>query len=267
MVVAEGVNLHPELRVHSDTLRTILSPMPAYDVHPSVRLMEYWIDSLKGKTGRSLAGWVAFIKKEGPKDEKAARDWLTTKHALGTNTAWWLAERAFAAPGSRRDDTPAYYLDLAPGYVEAQYAGKKGALRPIFERLVTLARKLGKDAKVCPCETIVPLYREHVFAQIKPTTNTRVDLGLCLTPMLKLGKKPPARLIDTGGFAKKDRITHRIPLESVGDIDAFVGEWLAKAYEMDRPRDEPPARTTKRRGTITPKRPARAASKKAPARR
>ncbi|PYT97443.1 MAG: hypothetical protein DMG38_19690 [Acidobacteria bacterium] len=29
--------------------------------------------------------------------------------------------------------------------------------------------------------TIVPLYREHVFAQIKPTTNSRVDFGLALT--------------------------------------------------------------------------------------
>ena len=76
--------------------------------------------------------------------------------------------------------------------------------------------------------TIVPLYRNHVFAQIKPTTNTRVDLGLCLR-----GVKPTKRLLDTGGEAKGDRITHRIPIESVDQIDDEVRKWLKRAYEMD----------------------------------
>lgn len=237
--------------------------MPAkYDVHPSVRLMEYWIASLKEKTGRSLEEWTCFIKKQGPSDEAKARAWLKDEHQLGTNTAWWLAERAYAKSDTRLDDSPAFYLDLAPQYVESQYAGKKEGLRPIFEKLVAMGRKLGKDVKVCPCETIVPLYREHVFAQIKPTTNTRVDLGLCLTPMLKAGKKPPARLIDTGGFAKKDRITHRIELESVSDIDAFVGEWLEKAYEMDAPKvDSDKERGGTGNAKTTPKRVAKQVTK------
>jgi hypothetical protein len=46
--------------------------------------------------------------------------------------------------------------------------------------------------------------------------------------------KVPKRLIDTGGFAKKDRITHRIEITSVKDIDAGVKKWLKTAYEMDR---------------------------------
>ncbi len=45
--------------------------------------------------------------------------------------------------------------------------------------------------------------------------------------------KASGRLIDTGGFAKKDRITHRIPLTSVKEIDDEVKQWLKKAYEMD----------------------------------
>jgi predicted GTPase len=83
--------------------------------------------------------------------------------------------------------------------------------------------------KVCPCKTMVPLYRKHVFAQIKPTTRTRIDLGLALK-----GTKVPKRLIDTGGLAKKDRITHRIEITSVKDIDAVVKKWLKIAYEMDK---------------------------------
>ena len=70
------------------------------------------------------------------------------------------------------------------------------------------------------------LYREHVFAQIKPTTNTRIDLGLALGDTKSTG-----RLIDTGGFAKKDRITHRIEISTVKDIDAEVTRWLKRGYE------------------------------------
>jgi hypothetical protein len=82
--------------------------------------------------------------------------------------------------------------------------------------------------KACPCQTIVPLYRKHVFAQIKPTTRTRIDFGLAL-------KDTPAsgRLIDTGGFAKKDRITHRIPITSLSEIDDQVKYWLKVAYDLD----------------------------------
>jgi hypothetical protein len=88
---------------------------------------------------------------------------------------------------------------------------------------------LGKDVKACPCKTMVPLYRKHVFAQIKPTTLTRIDLGFAL------GARPATgRLIDTGGYAKKDRITHRIPISSPAEIDGEVKQWLHTAYEEDR---------------------------------
>jgi hypothetical protein len=58
---------------------------------------------------------------------------------------------------------------------------------------------------------------------------TRIDLGLALK-----NTKIPKRLIDTGGFAKKDRITHRVEITSMKDIDADVKKWLTIAYEMDR---------------------------------
>src|SRR5205085_10488669 len=96
------------------------------------------------------------------------------------------------------------------------------------EKLLALGLKIGKDAKACPCKTIVPLYRNHVFAQIKPTTNTRIDLGFALGPT-----KAPARLINTGGHEKKDRITHRIEIASPADIDGTVHHWLKVAYDMD----------------------------------
>jgi hypothetical protein len=45
--------------------------------------------------------------------------------------------------------------------------------------------------------------------------------------------KTPKRLIDTGGFEKKDRITRRIEVKSKADIDDELKRWLRKAYEGD----------------------------------
>jgi len=56
---------------------------------------------------------------------------------------------------------------------------------------------------------MAPLARNHVFAQIKPTTNSRIDFGFAFA---KYQGKFPKRLVHTGGLAKKDRITHRIEL-------------------------------------------------------
>src|SRR6266851_2016213 len=185
-----------------------------YGVHPGVAKVQKWIADLKEKTGRSLEEWIAVAKKEVPKDDKTRREWLKTKHKMGTNSAWWIAARVDGK--GAEEDTPEAYLKTAVRYVEDQYAGPKEKLRPVYDELLRLGKSLGVDVKPCPCKTIVPLYRNHVFAQIKPTTNTRIDLGFALTHHKG---KLPKRMIDTGGLAKKDRITHRIELSAVAEID------------------------------------------------
>ena len=197
-----------------------------YSVHPGVLMTQKWIGELKEKTGRSLDEWLKHIKKEGPKDEKERRAWLKETHGLGTNTAWWLAERS-VGKGEEAGD-PDLYLESAERDVEKMFSGGKAHLRPLYDALLKLGLKTGKEAKACPGSTIVPLYRNHVFAQIKPTTQTRIDMGFALGDL-----KPTGRLIDTGGFAKKDRITHRIPITSLDDIDDEVKHWLKVAYHRD----------------------------------
>ena len=197
-----------------------------YGVHPGVVMVQKWIDDLPSKTGRSLDEWLKFIKKSGPKSEQERREWLKKEHGLGTNSASWLAKRAEGKGGE--DSDPDAYLRAAEGYVEKMFSGPKSALRPIYDALLKLGLSMGKDVKACPCQTIVPLYRKHVFAQIKPTTQTRIDMGFALKDL-----KATGRLIDTGGFAKRDRITHRIPISSVADIDDEVKRWLRHAYELD----------------------------------
>jgi len=197
-----------------------------YSVHPGVLMVQNWVATLKQKSGRSLDEWLTLIRKSGPPTEKERREWLKKECGLGTNTAWWLAERA---EGKGEDGDPDAYLEQANQYVEEMYSGSKSGLRPMYDALLKLGLGIGKDAKACPCKTIVPLYRNHVFAQIKPTTRTRIDLGFALG-----ARKAEGRLIDTGGYAKKDRITHRIPISSLNEIDAEVKQWLHTAYEEDK---------------------------------
>ena len=191
-------------------------------------MMQKWVTELKEKTGHSLEEWVALAKKAGPRTEKERREWLKSSYKLGTNSAWWIAARVEGKDSE--EDSPEKYFAAAPKYVDDQYAGKKEALRPIYEQLLEHAAKLGADVKACPCKTMVPLYRNHVFAQLKATTNSRLDLGLSLT---HYKGKLSQRLVDTGGLAKKDRITHRIQLTSTEQIDQEVVRWLKTAYELD----------------------------------
>jgi hypothetical protein len=197
-----------------------------YSVHPGVAMVQKWIAELPQKTGRSLEEWIALLKKSGPPTQKERQEWLKVNYELGTNSAWWIAEQAEGKGAEIAD--PNAYLRAAEDHVEAMFSGKRSALQPIYSQLLRVGLSIGKDVKACPCKTIVPLYRNHVFAQIKPTTNARIDLGFALG-----SRKVPKRLIDTGGYAKKDRITHRIEITRLADIDKEVKRWLKTAYELD----------------------------------
>jgi hypothetical protein len=199
-----------------------------YSVHPGVAYWQAIVANLQEKTGRSLNEWLSLLKKQGLSREAEQLNWLKGEHGLGGTTASLIAE---SAQGKNRQTTDGeVYLKAAAGYVENMYQDAKSALRPIHDALVDLVCSMGEDIKICPCTTIVPLYRNHVIAQIKPATRTRIDFGLALKGA---EKKAPKRLIDTGGLKKGDRITHRFPIASVTEIDAEVRDWVKVAYDLD----------------------------------
>jgi hypothetical protein len=204
-----------------------------YSQHPSFATEEASLTTLKERTGKSLAEWVALVQKEGPPTEKERRAWLK-EQGLTTNYTWWIAERA-EGRGSAEDYDP-------EAYIESMFAGKE-TIRPLYDELLRLGLALGPDVKVCPCQTIVPLYRRHVFAQLKPSTRTRLDLGLCLWDDPFGG-----RLLDSGGKAKGDRISHRVAITSLADLDEEVKGWLQRAYELDI-EEEDQARQARKKNT------------------
>jgi hypothetical protein len=167
-----------------------------YDLHPSVAMAHSVIAGMKEKTGRSLDEWVRHVKKNGPSAERARAAWLKKEHRLGTNYASWIAAKSAGASNAFEDANE--YLEQAQDYVDKMYAGPKAHLRPIYDEILSYAKTLGKDVGVSPCSTMVPIYRKHVIAQIKPTTRTRIDLGLALRDT-----KTPKRLIDTEALPRK----------------------------------------------------------------
>lgn len=209
---------------------------PVYDVHPGVAWMRRWMEGLKEKTGRSESEWRALVRKSGPEDPKACRAWLMKEHGLGSRDAWYFSSDGDLMTWGTDD---AAYLKMAPTYVDAMYGGNKAGLRPIFDALVKAGRALGDDVKISPCQTMVPFYRGYVFAEIHPTTRTRVDLFLALggTPAKGRVKKSPRRT--------DDRCTHVIGLESPADVDAEVERWLRAAYEKGNETKEKPKKAAK----------------------
>ena len=196
-----------------------------YKVHPAVAHAQAMVGNLAETTGRALPAWLQLLAKQKLADAKAIRQWLKEQHGLGISSCAVIADAATQGIDSLSAEA---YLRAAPVYVDKLFAGPKAGLRPLYEELLGSALQLGKDVTISPCKTFVPLYRKHVFAQLKPSTRTRLDLGLALG-----GLKAEGRLIDTGGFAKKDRITHRIAIASAADVDAETRKWLARAYTLD----------------------------------
>jgi hypothetical protein len=190
-------------------------------------MMQRLVATLPQKTGRSLEDWIALLRSEAPAGTRARHDWLKRTYGLGGPAATCIIERAEGR--GLEDGDPGAYLEAAPGYVEAMFSGPKEALWPVYDALVEVVQRLGDDVKVCPARTMVPVYRTHLFAQIRPATRTRVDLGVALGTT-----RTPPRLVPTGGLEKGDRITHRIALGRPEEVDAEVRRWLRIAYELDR---------------------------------
>jgi hypothetical protein len=197
------------------------------DVHPSVAMVQKWMAELPAKSGKSLDQWAAAIRKAKIAKIADARAWLK-EQGIGGNTASFIAQ--YTLDRATWDGDPESYLKAAGEFVAGMYAGPKESLKPILLKLVSEARKFGKDVLVCPCKTMVPLYRNRVFAEIKPTTRTRIDLSLALDkemPESGVLKRNEQRL------KKGDRLTHIIALVSEKDVNAEVLKWLRAAYERD----------------------------------
>lgn len=110
----------------------------------------------------------------------------------------------------------------------AQYAGAKGALRPIYERVVEAAQQFGDDIRLETRNTYVALVRKRQFCTIQPATRTRMDLGL------KLGSMPATERLQAASGSGSGSMTYRVVLTAAGEVNDELVAWLRAAYEQSK---------------------------------
>lgn len=173
------------------------------------------IAGLPQKTGKSLAEWQALIRASGRTRHGEIVKFLKAEHGVSHGYANQIALKVL-----QPEDTPA----AGDGLVEAQYAGSKAGLRPVYDALVGAVREFGPDVEVAPKKAYVSLRRSKQFGLIQPSTGTRIDVGLVLK-----GVAPAGRLESSGSF--NAMVTHRVRLGGTTEVDAELIAWLRRAYD------------------------------------
>jgi hypothetical protein len=170
--------------------------------------------NLEARTGRSLDAWIALARRHGEARHAALVAWLKAQHGLTHGYANTIALKARGADAASIG---------AEDLTAQMFAGPKAAVRPIYDRVVTLARALGGDVELAPKKGYTSLRRRTQFALVQPSTKDRVDLGLNLK-----GVAPAGRLEASGSF--NAMVSHRVRLASEAEVDGEVEAWLRDAY-------------------------------------
>ena len=174
------------------------------------------ITKLAEKTGQSLETWIKIVQDSGISKHNAIIKFLKTEHSFSHGYANLVALKA----RQPQEQAPA----SGEALVEAQYAGDKADLRPIYAALIAAVQGFGDDVEIAPKKAYVSLRRKKQFGLIQPSTKTRVDLGINLK-----GEKPIGRLEASGSF--NSMVSHRVRLESKQEVNAELKKWLKAAYD------------------------------------
>lgn len=174
-------------------------------------MLESMKKGLAAKTGKPLEHWVKLVKASGLAKHGEQMSLLKTEHGLGHGHANFVCQAAKGRLDADPDDM-----------LEAQYKGKE-ALRPVYDALAEYAASLGADVSIDPKKTSVAFRRSKNFAVVTPATKSRVDLGINLK-----GMPGTPRLIEE---KPGSMCTHKVRLETAGEVDADVKAWLQQAYD------------------------------------
>lgn len=175
------------------------------------------IRNLEEKTGKSLDQWIAVVKKLGDKKHSEVVNHLKAEHGLGHGYANLVVH---ASKGGLAKPDAAAGEDL----LAQQFTGEKAVLRPIYDKLATELARFGSDVELAPKKAYVSVRRAKQFAILQPSTKTRFDVGINLK-----GVPAKGRLEASGSF--NSMVSHRVRLESLGEVDKELLGWLKAAYD------------------------------------
>lgn len=193
--------------------------------------MRDWCASLlRTRTGQDVTAWNERISAEGQAnpavraDEKSLRQWLSVQGVTGYAQSLLVWETF---------GYPEFLVADAEELIDKQYADRPH-LRPVFDAVIAALPALDGPVTVQARGTLVSLVSpRRTFAVLKPTTKSRVDLGLRLDSV----NPPEGRLLPARDIGQA---TVRIPLAAPDEVDDEVRSWLARAYEENTapPSDE-----------------------------
>ena len=172
------------------------------------------IRNIEEKTGRSIDDWVGVLSAR--KVEKHGQMVKLLKDEFGFTHGYANLVAHVARNGLEPQET-----DSAGG--ADLFAGRRAAMRPVYDALQHAIVGLGADVEVAPKKAYVSFRRKKQFALAQPTT-TRIDLGLNVR-----GLEPGGRLESAAGF--NSMCTHRVRIDAVEQIDEELMGWLRQAYE------------------------------------
>ncbi len=176
--------------------------------------------NMKEKTGKALDQWLKIAKASKLTKHGEIVKHLKAEHAMTHGYANLVAHSLLKSDAA----STAKAAGGEDALVDAQYAGLKADLRPIYDKLIAGVNKLASDVEIAPKKAYVSLRRSKQFAIIQPSTKTRVDLGINLK-----GKPPTARLEPSASF--NAMVSHRVRLESPSQVDKELFGWLKEAYQ------------------------------------
>ena len=189
-------------------------------MNSAAELHKQFLKNVKTLTGKTADEWNVVLQTPATPRHSDRLRLLQEQYGLPYRVCYLLASHA--------DESGRCYSDPG-GLVDAMYKGRE-ALRPIHDALTELVMMLGADVTTSVGKTMVTFRRKHVFAQIKPGSKTRIDFGLALPKL-----ETPKRLIDTGGLEKGDRVSYRIAIDKLDQVDRELEAWLERAYAATAP--------------------------------
>lgn len=180
-------------------------------------MREWCARLLESRTGQDVLAWNERIGAAAPQDradEPALREWLSAEGVTGYAQALLVWE-TFGYPG--------FLVADAEELIDKQYADRP-RLRAVFDAVLSTLPALPGPVTVQARGTLVSLVSpRRAFDVLKPTTKSRIDLGLRLD-----STQPAGRLREAKNLGQA---TVRIPLSASGDVDDEVRHWLARAYD------------------------------------
>jgi hypothetical protein len=182
-----------------------------------------YLDNIKKKTGKTPDDFRSLAEKRGllRANVKAGEvlAWLKADFGLGHGHAMAI----YGTLGST--DKPPPTADERLG---KHFSGLRAGWQQAYRQLMTKVETFGPDVTVKPTDSYISILRSEKKFAIVQISADRIDVGI------KAKNLEASRRLELSG-QWNTMVTHRVRVNSAGQIDAELIGWLRTAYERARP--------------------------------